>query len=412
MSDPIFRSYDPDRDRDAVVRLWREVGWIESKEHEKATDVFLEANANRVATVNDSVESHVATGPGRLQYLDQDLPLSCVTTVMTSRVARRLGLARRLLARALAEDLRRGALVTVLGMFDQGFYDALGFGTGTREISHSFDPSSLRVTAAPSVPERLTRDDWEAVHSSRLARRRIHGAVNLARAAMTRAEMLWSESGFGFGYRDPSGQLTHHVWLATKDVENGPYSVWWMAFRTQEQLMDLLSILRSWGDQVPLVRLSEPPGVHFQDLLQRPFRARLQTKDGKYAVRTTSGAYWQARILDLEACLAQTRLDTGEVRFSLTLHDPIEAYLPDDEPWRGLSGEYTVTLGPHSAVEHGARSDLPRLRATIGAFTRLWLGVLPATSLAWTDDLQGPEELLVNLDRALRLPPPHPDWEF
>jgi hypothetical protein len=52
------------------------------------------------------------------------------------------------------------------------------------------------------------------------------------------------------------------------------------------------------------------------------------------------------------------------------------------------------------------------MKATVNAFTRLWLGVCPASSLAVTDDLQAPAVLLDELDRMLRLPQPHVGWEL
>jgi len=55
---------------------------------------------------------------------------------------------------------------------------------------------------------------------------------------------------------------------------------------------------------------------------------------------------------------------------------------------------------------------LPTLEATVNAFTRLWLGVQPASGLAITDDIAGPPELLAALDRRLRLPAPHMDWNL
>jgi hypothetical protein len=48
----------------------------------------------------------------------------------------------------------------------------------------------------------------------------------------------------------------------------------------------------------------------------------------------------------------------------------------------------------------------------VGAFTRMWLGVCPATRLAVTDNLRGPQGLLDDLDRILCIPEPHPDWDF
>jgi hypothetical protein len=100
------------------------------------------------------------------------------------------------------------------------------------------------------------------------------------------------------------------------------------------------------------------------------------------------------------------------VRFNLELQDPIERYLGEDVPWRGTGGDYVVTLGPTSSAERGRDGTLPSLRASVGAFTRLWLGVCPASGLAVTDELDGPSELLASLERLLRLPQPYIDWDF
>jgi hypothetical protein len=227
--------------------------------------------------------------------------------------------------------------------------------------------------------------------------------------------MEWGENGFGIGFRDdPDGGLSHHAWLCTKDVESGPYSVWWMAYRTRAQFHELLSVIASWADQIHVVKLDQPSGVHLQDLIERPFRSQRQTKDGKHEVRASAAAYWQVRILDLAGCLEKTHLDPGvpDLSFNLTLDDPVEPFLDAREGWRGIGGEYVVTLGPISSAVPGSESGLPRLEATVNAFSRLWLGVLPASSLAWTDRLEGPPELLRALDRTLCLPSPHPDWEF
>ena len=50
--------------------------------------------------------------------------------------------------------------------------------------------------------------------------------------------------------------------------------------------------------------------------------------------------------------------------------------------------------------------------ASVNAFTRLWLGVCPATGLSVTDGLEAPRELLEELDVVLRLLDPQPDWDF
>jgi hypothetical protein len=96
------------------------------------------------------------------------------------------------------------------------------------------------------------------------------------------------------------------------------------------------------------------------------------------------------------------------VSFGLRLHDPLATM----GGWPGVGGERTVHLGDRSEVVDGLDGDLPVLEASVGAFTRLWLGVRPATGLALTDDLHGPPALLDALDETFRLPPPRAGWSF
>jgi len=64
-----------------------------------------------------------------------------ITGVVTSRIARRLGAASKLTAHALAVGREAGSEVAALNMFDQGYYDRLGFGTGAfRTPSSSIPP--------------------------------------------------------------------------------------------------------------------------------------------------------------------------------------------------------------------------------------------------------------------------------
>jgi hypothetical protein len=332
--------------------------------------------------------------------------------VTTSRVARKQGLASRLAAELIAVDAAEGAQVAGLGMFEQGFYDQLGMGTGGYELWASFDPARLRVPVKARVPRRIGKDDWAAVHASMLERRRVHGMVNLLPAEIIRAEMMFAKNGFGLGYYDgPEGELTHHFWCRARG-EHGPYSVGWMSFQTLDQFLELMALLKSLGDQVHLVRMREPPGIQLQDLMEQPIKQRHITGKSEYEAVTKAVAYWQVRICDLPGCLSSTHLPVGTVRFNLELQDPIARFLDDDAPWRGVGGEYVVALGPDSHAEVGSDPALPVLRASVGAFTRLWLGVGRASALAATDDLAGPAELLATLEKTLLLPQPKVDWDF
>ncbi len=411
-----IRSYDPSIDKQAIQRIWIEIGWLEKgkETQHQALDTFIEACQALVAEVHGEAECLTLTTPATIRYQNETLNFSAVTGVMTGLITRKRGLAGRVTAHAIANAAMSGTHVTGLGIFDQGFYNKLGFGTMPYLHSFTFDPATLLVDRPSRIPHRLSSEDWKKIHRNRLARMQGHGSCSLMPPAITKSEMMWTEdNGFGLGFYDEvTDELTHHVWLNAEDKEHGPYSVWWWAYRDGDELLELLGLLKTLSNQVYTVRLTEPPQIHFQDLLKTPFRHRQITAKSKHEMRARSSAYYQVRILDLLGCLERTHLVSKPVRFNLQLTDPIDRYLNDEVPWRGLGGEYIVQFGPDSHAERGHEPALPTLTASVGAFTRLWLGVRPASSLTITDALSGPPSLIKALDYALRLPTPAFDWGF
>jgi len=407
-----FRLADLSRDRAALHRLWLELGWI-NKGQEDVMDLLLADSTALVADLNGEPECLVLTSPATLRYLDDELPFGIVAAVTTSRLARKRGLAGRLCAQAVADLAIAGAPLVGLGMFEQGYYNQLGFGTGGYEHFVSFDPAQLDVDVPARVPRRITPDDWPAVHAARLARPLGHGGVRVLPAAATREPLMRAENGFGLGFYDgPNGELTHHFWAKADNLQHGPFRIFWMVFQDRAQLLELLALIRGLGDQVHLVSLRELPTLQMQDLICQPFKQRRITEKSPFETGVRAAAYWQVRICDLAGCLERTHLRGETVRFNLALADPIGRFLDESVTWRGVAGDYVVTLGPSSAAERGTDPALQTLTASVGAFSRLWLGVRPATSLAWTDTLAGPADLLQRLDWALRLPEPRPDWDF
>jgi len=409
----IYRDYNQEIDKEAVYRIWHEIGWSDNSADNKAgLDVFLSGGRTLVAELNGAAECLAAAMPGTIRHLDVDLRLSAVTAVTTSRIARKQGFAKRLTAQLVAAEAAEGAQVSALGIFEQGFYNQLGYGAGSYEHWIGFDPAQLRLRTKPRVPRRLSKEDWAMMHQAMLARQRVHGGITLTPEQYTHGEIGWSKSGFGLGYEDgANGELSHFFWCRAKG-EHGPYAVLMMAYQNWAQFLELMGLLKNMGDQVRLVRMREPGYVQIQDLIVQPFRYRQLTAKSEYENVNRATAYWQARICDLPGCLAQTHLPGDTVRFNLDLHDPITKYLDQDAPWQGIGGDYVVTLGNESAVKQGKDAKLPTLTASVGAFTRMWLGVRPATGLAVTDKLVGPPDLMAALDRVLRLPTPKPDWDF
>lgn len=408
MADSPFRPYEKARDLDAVRRMWREVGWTTSDHELAIVEPFFDVGRTLVYEQDGAAEAACHITPGAIRYQDRDLRLAGVTAVTTSHVARRQGVARRLLAQMLAEEAAGGAQVAALGIFDQGFYDQVGFGTSAYGHRFRFDPTTLQVDRRFRVPVRLTVDDHEAMHAAMCARLRGHGGMVLDPPTLLRCELSWDEQTFGFGYRDDRGELTHFV-HGKIEGENGPYKVNWVAYREPEQLLELLALLRSLGDQVHEVVMDEPPHLQLQDVLRTPFRDGTRTRGTGFQ---QSAAWMQLRILDLVGCVEAGRFPGHEVAFNLDLHDPAVDHLPPGIEWEGTAGRFVVTLGASSRCERGEREGLPTLTAGVGAFTRMLFGVRPASVLAVTTDLDGPAELLGALDRTVCLPPPHSGWDF
>lgn len=401
-----------EEDREAALRIWREVGWIENDFPGREPVLrFIEAGRAVVAEIEGGPEALATTLTGDMQLQSSTLPFTGVTSVTAGRISRRSGAAGAATARIIAEDAEAGAAVAGLSMFEQGYYNKLGFGTGSYEHFLSFDPATLTVPVGKRLPRRLDPQDAEVIHAARCARHRPFGGVNFTSPTSTELAFAECRNGFGLGFYEGE-ELSHCFWSSTKG-EYGPYRIAFMAFRSWEQFLELLGVLKRLGDQVRVVKMVEPPGFQLQDLLEKPFTRQNVTRGGSYENSIIAEAFWQLRILDLPRCVGALSFPHAEtLRFKLELEDPITRYLRDYEGWQGIGGEYVVTLGPESAAEAGSHDSLPILRADVGAFSRLLFGVLPAGTLAASDALQGPPELLRRLEETISLPQPHFNWLF
>jgi len=407
-----YRKYNHDKDIEAARRIWHEVQWLDDSSDEKLLDAFLRVGRALVADLNGSAECLVTANPGKIQYLNEELSLSVVTSVTTSRIARKQGLAKKLTAQLIAEEAEAGAIVSTLGIFEQGFYDQLGYGTGSYEHWMSFDPADITIDKSIRPPLRLTRNDLKIIHQAIQTRKTRHGGVTLFPESLVEAELAWMKKGFGLGYCDGiKGELTHFFWGTSND-ENGPLVINVLVYQTMEQFIELMALIKSLGDQIRLVKMREPAGIQLQDLIQNPFRSRIVTEKSKFEHINRASAYWQTRICNLEACIEATHLNSRSLSFNLDLSDPLEKLIDPEMTWRGCAGEYAIQLGPRSKVAAGFDKALPTLVADIGTFTRLWLGVRPASGLSATGNLSGPEKLIHDLDEVLCLPNPHPDWDY
>lgn len=411
----IIRSYEAGRDEKAVIRIWEEARWIDRGDEDDAASlrVMLDHSPALVAELDGEAECVTISSPATIRHLREDIPLGIVAAVTTSPRGRRAGLASRTTAQLVRRDAGAGMMVSALGMFEQGFYTRLGFGNGPYEPRWGVDPATLSVPVSAASPLRITARDSADVHRAMRERALCHGGVRILNAAHIEAEMGWTEHPLGLGYRNGEGELTHFVWGELKD-ENGPLIITAMAWREPGQLLELLALLRSLGDQAHVVKMIEPAGVHLQDFITRPFRQANTSKGGDWRRGAETEAWWQARINDLQGCLARTSLPHAgpALTFNLHLDDPIAEFLPAADKWQGAGGNYVVQLGKTSRAEPGSRKGLPSLHAGVGGFTRLWLGCAEAGAIAAAGQIEGPRQLLDELEATLRLPTPRTGCEF
>ena len=410
-----LRYFNFEKDFDKIYKIWQEIGWIKDNEKQnEALQYFVKGGQGKVALLKDQVEGYVNSTPGHIQYLDEELSLQAVTAVTISRIARKQGIASKATAEVVAEAAAQGVNVSALGMFEQGFYNKLGYGTGSYEHIISFDPDHLIIENNYRIPERIKLEDFKDVHKSRLERFKRHGYCTLLPTEITHSEMLFGSSKpFGLGYRNKDGNITHHMWIKPENDLRGPYLIRWMIFNNKEQFFELMNLLKALGDQVHLVRILEPAGIQFQQFIEKPYHDSHVTKNSKFEVTNKAKAFWQARILNLEDCINKTTFPNNKLEFNLQLKDPIENYLDDNSPWQGLSGEYTLSFGRTSKIKKGLTPGLLVLKTNINTFTRMWLGAVRPAILPYTNYFKAPKELIQKLDNLfITLPKPNIDWDF
>jgi len=406
-----YRKFDIKKDKDALFTILNEVGWVHDKKKDKYLNKFLPKANTLVSDINDQAEVFATSSNGSIRYQDETLKLCAITGVSASLLARKQGFAGKLTATRLALDAEKGAEVGALCIFDQGYYNKLGFGNGNCENLVSFTPSTLKIDRKVKTPVRLTEKDYKIIHKNRVNRLPNHCAVTLPEYT-TQAELGEKNKNMGFGYFGGNGNLTHHVWLSGKGKEQGPYWVQWLAYENLDQLMDLFALLKSFEEQVIMIRMVEPTFIQMQDFIEKPYHIKAMTRKSENQNFIYTTAYWQLRILNLQKCMKKTHLNCDDFSFNLQLSDPIGKYVSGDVKWKGIAGDYVITLGKDSSAKKGSRKELPILKASVGALTRMWFGIMSASALVYSDGIEAPDELLKKLDKAFLLPEAHVDWGF
>lgn len=408
----VFRTYNKERDLKAIERIWIECGWIDDEDKEKkALEIFTSTSNCQVAEYNGSAESLIVLSPGNMLFGNRNLSLAAVSAVTVSRVLRKQGAALKLLASMIRNEIAKGTALTGLGMFEQGFYNRLGFATMGYEHWYSFDPSKIKVFKKGGIPVRLNTEDYKKAWKCYREAKKYHGFVTLDPPELFQSEMIWTKKGFGLGY-ETNGELSHYMWFSVDDAEDGPYTVQWMAFQNWDQFLELMGILKNLEEQVRTVRMKEPAFIQLQDLINKPFQLQTITRKSKFESRMRAIAYQQLRICNLESCIEAVEYEGKEFSFNLSLTDPINDYLDDKKRIDACEGQFIVNIGKSSNVSRGNDKNLPEVKGTVNGFTRMWTGILPAETVGLVEDITIDDSLIVNLTKAFYKPDVRSDWDY
>ncbi len=422
MEDVELVEFEYDRDMDDILRVWTETGWFDGEDRpERFIKQFFEANDGRsvVARLNGHTESVVHRSLGSMHYDDTQVSLGGVTAVTTSRIARRLRMASRLTARTVAHLGDEGVAVAALGMFEQGFYDRVGFAAGSYENRVQVYPGDLDIPVPYRTPERLDLDDdLEEIHAAIVDRMPWHGGIAVGGERLSQAGAQIDDQPTLFGYRT-DGTLSHFLMLEMKG-ENGPDRVLGMAYQTKYQCLELLRLIQEWGDQVDSIRFVEPVWLKAQEFMRQPGREYRRTKGTAHEMHIDADAWWQARIVDLDACVRAMRPAGREFSIAVEVDDPIQDHLVDSGyagSWQPLSGLWRLTFGPNAGAERLApdtANDTPAdLVTTVNALTQWWLGVTSADTLAVVGAFEAKPDVIDQLDDlTAHLPTPQLGWDI
>ena len=100
------------------------------------------------------------------------------------------------------------------------------------------------------------------------------------------------------------------------------------------------------------------------------------------------------------------------VSFNLKLTDPIGQYLPEESTWRGVGGDWIITIGEESSAVMGKDAALPTASASVNDLSRIWLGSASVEAVSVTGHFVAEPELIHRIDSIVKLPVPTVDWDF
>jgi predicted N-acetyltransferase YhbS len=279
-----------------------------------------------------------------------------VGAVAVSRVHKRQGIARALIAWYLDAYRRRGAPFAALHAFRPDFYRALGFGYGTPVRRYRLAPATLRDAGARGTVRILGDGDIDALLAcSERVRKTTHGLIAKHR---TPAERALADAALRHVAVEDHGEV--RAFMQTSAVVCGDdfrnrdeLVVRDLTYEDESYLAALLGHLRAQRDQFARIVFETQDDAFYLAATDPRDGSDLAVAPPAWHRVTETGLGIMYRILDVEAALAH--LPPSATPFTLKL-DVEDAFFAE------TAGARTLGFGPHGAPR---RDDTAQPDATL-----------------------------------------------
>jgi predicted acetyltransferase len=288
-----------------------------------------------------------------------------VGAVAVSRLHKRQGIARALIAWYLDAYRRRGAAFAALHAFRLDFYRALGFGYGTPVRRYRVAPAALRDGGARGTVRFLGEDDIDALLAcDERVRKTSHGLIAKHRAPAVRN---LTDAALRYVAVEADGEIK--AFMQTSVLVNGMLAggdelrnrdellVRDLTYEDESSFAALLGHLRSQQDQFAR--------IVFETQDEAFYLTATDPRDGSDLAVAPPAAHRIAetglgvmyRIVDVETALSHLPPSAARLTLRLNVED---AFFP------ATAGTWTFRFGPSGAPQPGDAGAQPDAELTIG----------------------------------------------
>jgi predicted acetyltransferase len=392
MTDTRYQQADSQRDKEALLALWRQAFLISPAYWERYLERIgwehVRVLRNEAARDGSGRGLEAALAMYRLAqwFGGRELPMVGVAAVAVAPETRGRGLASKLLAHTLTEIADAGVPLSVLYPATHELYRRGGYGLGGHRAVHSLPLASLPMTRGEVELRRVHGPDSKEVRE--LARRR----AALASGVVTRDRALWErlfESRAGEGVytvvAGPEGAPSGYAIFDLAAGETSTCTVRDLVAFDPHTAKSLFAMLARHRTTVTDARLVAPARGGWLEMLPEP------------KFKTFNCQPWFLRLVDVERALALRGYPNG---LAAELHFAVR-----DGVLARNDGRFVLRVASsgEARVERGGRGEIG---IAVDGLATLYTGAYTAQQLATFGKLTGPDPALATATALFAGPEP------